>query len=386
MKKKLFLIALLLVFALISCGGEEEEDDWGNDGDGGNDQDNNNNEAKEWEINLEETKIQHITIGQNDEIYAAGYTTTNLYGDLSGNGKNDPFLLLLNTKGEKLWGKQFEGASSENNYVSELSIDINGDIYFAIIEINPTIYKFSPDGTKIWEISLSQHFRRISRLKLDKSENLLIVGDAVYPGNNSDIIRYSNQGKELQSYNISGDPSNPTQNNIDMQSLAVDSEGNIYAGGAVSGSLFAENAGSIDAFLVKLAPDGTQLWGKQWGNSKTDMLQDIKIDDKNSIYTTGYSTEESTETFSKFDQDGNKMWGLTKIYTRLVICGEAIYVIKGSRDINGQIDKYNLDGEYIGGSTTFEKEPIYSIACDSKGNVYAVKEGALIKFSPSDFK
>ncbi len=378
-----YLFVLLSLILIVSCGGDEDDydGDTPSGGDGGNGQDNNNNEAKEWEINLEKSSFQKIAFGQNDIIYAAGYTKDNLYGELSGSGVDDPFLLALNTKGEKLWGKQWgvPVVHSSHNYISGLSVDTNGNIYITIMA-NPTIYKFSPDGAKIWEIFPSIDNGKILTLTLDKYNNLFIGSDDKIV----DIVKYSDQGKELQNYNISGDASNPTTSYTSINALVVDSEGNIYAGGSTSGSLFAENAGNSDAFLVKIAPDGTQLWGKQWGNTKTNTIDDMKIDDRNNIYVVGYA-EGDAEIFSKFDSNGNKIWEHTEDYTRIAMCQENIYVVNGYKK-NGQVDQYNLNGEYIASSTVFENEIFGNVACDSKGNVYAVKEGALIKFSPSDFK
>ena len=112
--------------------------------------------------------------------------------------------------------------------------------------------KFSPDGSKIWE--KFPEVDSVSCLALDKA------GD-VYTGTGyGDILKFSPEGKELWHHNIS------TENaEGQINALAVDSEGNIYAGGLAWNDLFGESAGGSDAFLVKIAPDKTHIWEKQWG-------------------------------------------------------------------------------------------------------------------------
>ena len=81
----------------------------GGNSDGGNSGNNEENggwesqEGQDWKIlkfedDLSKAYLQQIILGLNDEIYLAGYTYDNLYAEL--NGKNDPFLLAINSKGK----------------------------------------------------------------------------------------------------------------------------------------------------------------------------------------------------------------------------------------------------------------------------------------------
>ena len=116
--------------------------------------------------------------------------------------------------------------------------------------------KFFADGAKIWE--KFPEVDSVSCLALDNSGN-------VYAGVSSgDILKFSPEGKELWHYNISTEDAKGIIN-----ALAVDSEGNVYAGGKTGYNLFQENAGGTDAFLVKIAPDKTHVWAKQWGGGGT---------------------------------------------------------------------------------------------------------------------
>ena len=117
---------------------------------------------------------------------------------------------------------------------------------------NPFVMKFSPDGSKIWE--KFPEVVSVLCLALDKAGN-------VYAGTGyGDILKFSPEGKELWHHNISTEDAKGQ-----IKALAVDSEGNVYAGGYTWDDLFGTNAGETDAFLVKIAPDKTHIWEKQWG-------------------------------------------------------------------------------------------------------------------------
>ena len=375
MKKALsIMFALLLLFLLPACGGEEEDDDWGNDGDDGNNSENNegnggweSQEGQDYEIlkfedDLSKAHFQQIAIGLNNEIYVAGSTYDNLYAEL--NGKNDPFLLAIDSKGKKLWGKQWgvPVIYSSNNDVSGMSVDTDGNILISIYG-NPSVAKFSPDGTKLWEIFPDLENGKISTLKVDKFNNVYI-GFESGTENNTNIIKYSDQGKELQRYNISTDSSCSTR------TLVIDSEGNIYAGGYTYDSLFADNAGKRDAFLVKIAPDGTLLWTKQWGSSGEDGVGSILMKTDDAIFVSSFS---SMGMLFKFSYDGNKMWEIEQLCGSVTMYSNNIYCTT----TENQIYKYNIQGEYLGTSVMFEH--LGSITCDNKENIYVMGSHSLMK-------
>ena len=383
MKKKLFFIALLLVFALVSCGGEEE-DDWGNDGDGGNSGNNEGNGgwmSQEGQEEILQTMgfsfIHSLAIGSNDTLYVGGRTNSDA------SGTTDALIVAFDTKGKELWRKQWDFYKSNSDSVDKIVTDKQGNIYVmggygdALF-----IMKIAPDGTKIWE--QFPEFDDLYSLTLDTAQN-------VYVSYRYEIVKYSADGKELQRYNISDD----VQGGITgIYALTVDSKGNIYAGGNTEFSLFADNAGKTDAFLVKIAPDGTQLWGKQWGGERTDRVKTILLDDNDNIFVASAMNVSSNSVTNrtylnlKLSQDGDKIWETDLRCDFAAMCNDDnIYCVGGN-----QFFKYNSKGESVGNysteyATEYGDHYLNQIICDNKQNIYGLAGSSeIIKIPASEIK
>ena len=71
---------------------------------------------------------------------------------------------------------------------------------------------------------------------------------------------------------------------------AVDGNGSIYVAGYTQGILEGTNAGSDDAYLRKLAPDGSVEWTNQFGSTKQDRAEAVAIAPDGHIYVAGSAT------------------------------------------------------------------------------------------------
>ena len=234
--------------------------------------------------------------------------------------------------------------------------------------------KFSPDGSKIWE--KFPEVVSVLCLALDKAGN-------VYAGTGyGDILKFSPEGKELWHHNIS------TENaEGQINALAVDSEGNIYAGGLAWNDLFGESAGGSDAFLVKIAPDKTHIWEKQWGGTGDDASRALVYDEiEDTIYVAGGRAS----MIKKFSKDGKELWQLEGHGVLSMTQDDQGNVFIGSGDVESLVEKYNLNGEKIWGSAVYKDAIAHAIACDSYGNVYAAgvqnNNNFLIKISASEME
>jgi hypothetical protein len=88
--------------------------------------------------------------------------------------------------------------------------------------------------------------------------------------------------------------------------------GNFY----VIGSTQSAGFGSFDMYLLKIDPNGNELWSKNYGNIGFDYGSSLDIDPSGAIYIAG-TTNTDTLTFKtdiavlKTDLQGNEIWSLT---------------------------------------------------------------------------
>ena len=98
--------------------------------------------------------------------------------------------------------------------------------------------------------------------------------------------------------------------------VSADGLGNVYISGYTDGSLDGTNAGLSDAYLRKYDGTGDLQWGRQFGTSGHDGLEDVSADGLGSVYVTGYTygsldgpnAGESDAYLRKYDDAGNIQW------------------------------------------------------------------------------
>jgi uncharacterized delta-60 repeat protein len=109
------------------------------------------------------------------------------------------------------------------------------------------------------------------------------------------------------------------------QGVSVDSLGNVYCAGSTRGALGEGNAGSYDAFVMKLDSDGNIEWITQLGDttvtpgndhSDSDSCDGVSVDSLGNVYCAGHTYGSLGEGNSgtadafimKLDSDGNIEW------------------------------------------------------------------------------
>lgn len=99
-------------------------------------------------------------------------------------------------------------------------------------------------------------------------------------------------------------------------SVTIDAQGNVIAAGVTLGDLAGANAGSIDVFVRKYAPDGTVLWTDQFGTPSRESVGGVTTDAAGNVLVTG-STEgnlaaprvgNSDVFVRQYSPDGDVMW------------------------------------------------------------------------------
>ncbi|MEN7548784.1 SBBP repeat-containing protein [Rapidithrix thailandica] len=271
-----------------------------------------------------------IVVDSEGNVYTTGYFQGTVDFDpgagihnLSAKGARDIFIQKLDREGNFVWAKSMGGSSNDGGY--SMMVDAEDNVY--TIGYFSETADFDP-GAGTHNLS-AKGARDIFIQKLDRDGNF------------------------VWAKSMGGSNSN------DGQSIALDSEGNIYITGYFTGTTdFDPGAGThnlsakgyyTDIFVQKLDREGNFVWAKSMGGDDSDVGQSIAVDSEGNVYTTGYF-----KTTADFDPGA----GTHPLST------------KGAYDIF--IQKLDREGNFVwaksmgGGSDDLG----YSIAVDSENNVY----------------
>jgi hypothetical protein len=98
----------------------------------------------------------------------------------------------------------------------------------------------------------------------------------------------------------------------DASGIAVDHSGAVYVTGSTRGALpDRTSSGFWDAFLVKLGPDGTSRWSRQFGTRGRDHASAVAVDGSGAVYVVGSTqvgTRDGHAFLRKYSAGGSLRW------------------------------------------------------------------------------
>lgn len=176
----------------------------------------------------------------------------------------------------------------------------------------------------------------------DKQGNIYIVGttEGSLFGQNQGkhdifLVKLDSAGQVLWSKQLG------TVDDEEMAKIAVDSGGNIYLAITTSGDWFGQNMGGRDIVLVKLSANGQVEWGKRLGTSDDEFALSIASDNHGYIYVVG-----------------NTRGSFFAQYQRRELMGE-----------EGFFAKFDSNGNLVWGKQ-FKDDILTAIAIDGQCNIY----------------
>ncbi len=208
-----------------------------------------------------------VAIDANGDVYFAGYFLATVDFDPgpgveSVNGsQGDGYLLKLTTNGDFIWVKTISGSGSQN--INAIVLDTNGMIYLAgscsssFTDFDPGPATYNPPS---------------------------------FGGADAFVEKLDSLGNFVWAHRFGGPGSDYTT------AIDIDADGNVYTTGKFKdsmdinvgiGVLNLYSHGNDDVFIQKLNNNGDYLWSTQIGGSDNDIGHSIRIDQQNSIYTTG---------------------------------------------------------------------------------------------------
>jgi hypothetical protein len=305
--------------------------------------------------------VRGIDMDSSSKIYITGYFTSptlNLgNGNLSNSGQSDIFLAKVDhVTLQPVWSKSFGGNLSDLPNViavdSENNVYIAGSFYSDKINFGGSdlvrkdsmyseafIAKFDTNGNHLWSKSfVGDRYDSINAIFIDSNNNVYIGCNS----NSSSISfggnYYTNpiQGK-YEAYVVKFDKDGNLKLTIRVgtsdddnivSAIAVDSGGNIIAGGYFMSSInfgikTLTSQGKEDSYLVKFYSTGNINWVTGFGGTDTDKLTSLSIDSSSNIFVTG----------------SYKSTSITLVGTM-----GRIYILNNSGDTDAFFIKYDSEG------------------------------------------
>jgi hypothetical protein len=174
------------------------------------------------------------------------------------------------------------------------------------------------------------------------------------------------------------------------RNIVQDAAGNKFIAGHSTGTLdpLVPNAGGSDVFVMKIGPDGTQLWVKMLGGAGDDFADDITVDDAGNVFVAmrmeriaDFGYDATFGQIIKLDGRGNQLW----------------YKDVGSQAVEGRLSiSVNLNSLYFTGTTdmgysevskldTNQGTPLWASPLDLGLKVYEATRGIAVTGSGAGY-
>lgn len=235
------------------------------------------------------------------------------------------------------WVRAIYGTAPNNEpYTTAIDIDNNGDIIAignwkdtldfdpgpgvfnmgtAPLDAELYILKLNNSGNFLWAKRLnSDNYIATNTIKTDNTNNIYIAGDfannmdmdpdptVTYnlsgPGSAAFIVKLSSVGTFIWARKMGGTSGGWAHDEI--TSIAIEPQGDVILVGYVSGTEDFDPGPNVqlinstkshdetDAFVMKLSNAGNLLFVKDFGDTATERINDVSLDQQGNIFVTGY--------------------------------------------------------------------------------------------------
>ncbi len=297
-----------------------------------------------------------IAVDTNGAAYVTGYTYSldfvitdeNYYYDSSHNGSEDIFVTKIDPSGTDFVYSTYIGGD-DNEAGLGIAVDANDQAYLT----GYTRSQNFPEG--------NGGYSSVDRRPVGLAAPLRDYGGWLNGTEDAFVIKVNSSGDDLVYANYLGGWSNDRG-----QDIAVDAAGAAY----ITGYTFSDDfpvwgdfvpwqdylAGSEDAFVVKVSPDGGYLeYSTYLGSSSSDVGTAIAVDRGGLVYLAGYTYGWFPVTWGSFDDfpGGGQDGFVTKLE---LLINDA-----------GDLDSQFVYSTFLGGRGN---DAIYDLALDAGNNVY----------------
>jgi uncharacterized delta-60 repeat protein len=330
-------------------------------------------------------KFNSVTTDTLNNVYLTGYTFSALNAE-------DALTIKLNSIGDTIWTRSFNGTANNTDETFDIVIDNAGNVYVtgvtkgAITGKDFITIKYNSAGDTLWTRTYNGTGNGDDdavAISVDPLGNVFVTGKSdgdltALINNDFATIKYDSNGNQLwvARYNGLG---NATDN---AAGLVTDVSGNAY----VTGRIF--NGFDDDIATIKYDAAGVQQWIMIFnGGSGIDRAYAIAIDAAANIYVGGRSNNGTDDDFItiKYNSSGVQQWlnfydgGLGNDRVNAIATDQSGNVFVTGRSSNGLTDDYLTIGYNALGAQLWTalwvgpgngNDVPNAVATDASGNVY----------------
>ena len=286
-----------------------------------------------------------------------GYTSSNDMDVTENAGAQDYWIAKLNSMGELIWQKSYGYAGSDIGYTL-LQANDGGYLITGVLDVTASggegntrnsntrhaggdywAIKLDANGNREWSRYYGGSFTDTPYDAIQTSDNgYIIVGssdsDDVDISNNLGtydfwVIKISPTGTLIWEHSYGG-------SEIDeARAIEHSGDGNFFIVGDTRSSdqNVSNNNGAADLWLIKISPEGTLLWEKNYGGSSFDVGRSIRKSNSNFIISGSSRSSDGDVTNNngqndawilKINADGNLIWQKTVGGSEIDFCYNAL--------------------------------------------------------------
>ncbi len=267
--------------------------------------------------------------------------------------------------GSREWVSRYTTPGENNNWANAMALDGSGNILLAgFSDDNYSTIKLGPGGNFLWAAKYAGGSTGVAqKVAVDPDGNVYVTGYSYGIGTDRDFatLKYDAGGHELWARRHDG-PDGLTDT---ANAIALDGDRNVHVTGFSRGA-----STGYDCVTIKYDAAGNQLWSRRYSGPGTDDVgaNAIALDSKGNVYVTGgVSGYFITKDFLtiKYDPAGNEEWAA--LYDGPADGLDGAIAVAVDRD-----DQVYVAGQSMGGSTGWD---IATVKYDSNGNRLWVARG-----------